>query len=88
MALQKTFEHSLGTVENAYHKIQKIEVSKRGGIVIEVDTYASEAEASDRNNLLHAEGYPVPYELSNDNALSQGYQILKSLPEYAGATDV
>ena len=85
MAIQKThkFDTEFGpvTVAECYIKVSMVEVNKVNGMA-NVSFY-------DKPNgkLLQTKIYPVPNDLNGSNALAQAYNHLKTMPEFAGATD-
>lgn len=95
MALQLTFEHPAGlTVTDAYHKLIALEVRAMGmgcTVIARVATYKDKPTAD-------AEG--VPFEIRNFvmtsfdksldsvSAAGQVYAWLKTLPDFAAATDI
>jgi hypothetical protein len=85
MAIQKThrFDTDFGavTVAECYIKVPMVEVNKSEGM--------ANVSFFDKPNgkLLQTKIYAVPHDLNGSNALSQAYNHLKTLPEFAGATD-
>lgn len=87
MALQKTLNlsNNLGStteIQNAYIRVDRSEVTKNT-MSIEVGIYES-AEGQKRK----VSFYGTSYDLSGSNPIHQAYEHLKTLPEFAGATDV
>lgn len=87
MAISKTIKlkNNFGeesTFSNAYFRVDKLEGSKHL-LSITVGCYKSdELTLLYENNVLF-----VPDLDSSDNFITQGYQYLKTLPEFADATD-
>lgn len=85
MAISKThkFQTDFGfvTLPECYIKVSTVEVNKSQGMA-NVSFY-------DKPNgkLLQTNIYPVAHDLNGSNALIQAYEHLKTLPEFAGATD-
>jgi len=85
MAIQNTkrFDTEFGpvTVAECYIKVSMVKVNKSEGMA-NVSFY-------DKPNgkLLQTKIYPVPHDLNGSNALAQAYNHLKTMPEFAGATD-
>ena len=85
MAIQKThkFDTEFGpvTVAECYIKVSMVEVNKSNGM--------ANVSFFDKPNgkLLQTKIYPVPHDLNGSNALVQAYTHLKTMPEFAGATD-
>jgi TfoX/Sxy family transcriptional regulator of competence genes len=85
MAIQKSYkfdtEFGLVTVAECYIKVSMVEVNKVNGMA-SVSFY-------DKPNgkLLQTKIYPVPHDLDGSNALIQAYNHLKTMDEFAGATD-
>ena len=85
MAIQKShkFNTDFGvvTVAECYIKVSMVEVNKSEGM--------ANVSFFDKPNgkLLQTKIYPVPHDLNGSNALAQAYNHLKTLPEFAGATD-
>ena len=85
MAIQNTqkFNTDFGqvTVAECYIKVSIVEVNKVNGMA-NVSFYDKPS-----GKLLQTKIYPVPHDLNGSNALAQAYNHLKTLPEFAGATD-
>ena len=85
MAIQKThkFNTEFGsvTVAECYIKVSMVEVNKNEGMAT--------VSFFDKPNgkLLQSVIYAVPHDLNGSNALAQAYNHLKTMPEFAGATD-
>lgn len=84
MALQKTVNtpHGFESV-NAYHRVEGVRLQGKESIAFQVRSYKSKNELSAFNDELHS----CEYELSGSNPIAQAYDHLKTLPEFAGATD-
>jgi hypothetical protein len=85
MAIQKThkfdFEAGAVTVAECYIKVSMVEVNKSEGM--------ANVSFFDKPNgkLLKSAIYPTPYDLNGSNVLAQAYDHLKTLSEFAGASD-
>lgn len=83
MALEKTVTTSHGfTAANAYHRVEGTQVSK--------DTMAFQVRSyKDNSGLPHFadESFNCAYDIAGDNPIKQAYAHLKTLPEFAGATN-
>ncbi len=85
MAMKKSHEFKTDfgsvTVPECYIKVSMVEVNKNEGM--------ANVSFFDKPNgkLLQTKIYPVPHDLNGSNALVQAYTHLKTMPEFAGATD-
>lgn len=87
MALQKTMEiqNNLGltsTIDNAYVKVERVDCSKTSN-TIEIGVYLN-----DKSKKVQINFYGFVYDLDGANPIKQAYEHLKTLPEFADATDV
>lgn len=90
MGLLKEFDmgNGLQPVENAYHRIETISGTKNS-LCITVSTYASQQIAIPGTTPLMQKGHIFTPGLDNpSNFIKQGYEYLKTIPEFAGAIDV
>jgi hypothetical protein len=83
MALEKTVTtpHGFDAVD-AYHRVECTQVSK--------DTMTFQVRAyKDNSGLPHFvdTSFNCAYDIRGNNPIAQAYQHLKTLPEFAGATD-
>jgi hypothetical protein len=69
-------------VYDAYHRVDSICIVGKSSMKVSVGTYASPALEP-----LSARDYACAYDIDGDNPIRQAYLHLKSLPEFAGATD-
>ena len=82
MALQLSTDKFGVTFATAYHKVENTSVSK-AGVIILVNVYnVANGEIMDSSN------FTMDYDANGGEPLTQAYNYLKTLPEYAGATDV
>lgn len=90
MALTKTVTTVHGiTIERAYIRIDELSGNKEV-INLRVRTYLDQLKCQNGSEWLQEELYSLkPYiEDWSDNFIKQGYEYLKSLNEFSGATDV
>jgi len=84
MALEKTVQTEFGfTAENAYHKIGVVKISKKNVMHFNADSYTSK----NAQKPFFSEGHVCGYDLTGANPIAQAYAHIKTLPEFAGATD-
>jgi len=83
MALAKTIStvHGFQAV-NAYHRVEAVSLIGKEQISFHVRSYT----ATDKPFFVE-EVMTAPYQLDGDNPIKQAYAHLKTLPEFAGATD-
>jgi hypothetical protein len=83
MALSKSIDTQFGVpVADAYHRVEGVELLSKSDMAFSVRAYADVlcAAVADAR-------YAIPYDIDGDNPIRQAYLHLKSLPEFAGATD-
>lgn len=83
MALSKTTttQHGFEAI-NAYHRVESVSISGKDRIGFWLKSYKN------LENTAFAEKPMVaPYNLTGENPIKQAYMHLKTLPEFAGATD-
>ena len=81
MALQKTITFKGVTVGGAYIKIQSFNGNKEL-LKFDVSTHSQAGE-----QVLTVSSFEIPYNIEGENPIKQAYAHLKTLPEFAGATD-
>lgn len=81
MALQKTIIFKGISVGNAYLKIQSFNGSKEL-LKFDLATHSKAGEQA-----LTVSSFEIPYNIAGENPIKQAYAHLKTLPEFAGATD-
>jgi hypothetical protein len=87
MAIKKTIEKTAQGfqgklfLENAYCKISKVEWSKQDTAVTVL------IQESNSAAVLESRHFVFTPNLDNGNIIAQAYNHLKTLPEFAGATD-
>jgi hypothetical protein len=84
MALQKTIQSNFGLrIPSAYHRVGRIQIVNKSEM-----TFVVNAFVDDKISIpVEAQAYSCAYDLTGGNALAQAYTYLKTLPEFAGATD-
>lgn len=83
MALKKTVITSSGLqAVDAYHRVEQLKVVSKDAISFCVRSYAS-IEKPNFNEV----NYSCSYFLDGENPIKQAYEHLKTMPEFAGATD-
>lgn len=81
MALQKTITFKGVTVANAYIKVQTFSGDK------ESLTFDVAIRSKAEEQVLSVSSFEVFYDINGTNPIKQAYAHLKTLPEFAGATD-
>ncbi len=84
MALKKTIQSNFGIeIPSAYHRVGRIQIINKSEMAFTVSTLVNDkadvAVQAKSHNCVHA--------LDGGNAIAQAYDHLKTLPEFAGATD-
>lgn len=92
MALQKAVTYKSLQLGAAYFRIVRPQIdTSKNTMSFSVWAFPSQATASDQANMLSdiaAYHEAVPYSISGANPFEQGYDWLKTQPDFAGATDV
>jgi hypothetical protein len=84
MAIKKNFETQFGfTLIDAYHKVLSVKIENKTSMVFSVGVFVS----AEKEIPAQAITYFCSYDLNGSNALNQAYNHLKTLPEFANATD-
>jgi hypothetical protein len=83
MALTKTVStvHGLQAV-NAYHRVEAVRLESKTAISFHIRSYTATDKPFFEESVLSC-----AYALDGDNPIKQAYDHLKTLPEFAGATD-
>jgi len=83
MAISKTVITAHGIqVNNAYHRVENVKLLGKDKIKFQL------CASVDKNKLsFNADSYECAYDLEGANPIAQAYVHLKTLPEFAGATD-
>ena len=83
MALNKTTTSSQGfEAVNAYHRVEGLCLVTNQSMTFRVRTYKDVAFPAFADN-----GYSCAYDITGENPIKQAYEYLKTLPEFANATD-
>ena len=83
MALNKTTTSIYGhEIINAYHRVENINVIKKQFISFNVNSYKDILFAP-----FNHENYSCAYDITGENPIKQAYEYLKTLSEFANATD-
>jgi hypothetical protein len=83
MALLKTISTIHGfEVVNAYHRVEGISIESKNNIRFYVRSYKNTGLPFFDEKVVSA-----AYNLDGKNPIAQAYEHLKTLPEFAGATD-
>ena len=85
MALQNTVITQQGfTATDAYHRIEQISLSSKTTLQFMVNSYKDSNESVS----FDVDMYSCAYDINGVNPIKQAYLHLKTLPEFAGASDV
>ena len=88
MALQKTFVTSQGfEAENAYHRIEKIDVVSKSEMLLDVKSYKNKPEPEKTPVLLSSFVVSVPFNVNGAGVFSQAYTGLKQMANFENAVD-
>jgi hypothetical protein len=82
MALSMTIGFRGIAVDDAYHRVDCVQVVAKSSLRISVGTYGNR-----NSEPLVVRDYVSAYDIDGDNPIAQAYLHLKTLPEFAGATD-
>ena len=83
MALRKSVESIYGiAIDDAYHRVESVAIQGKEKIYFALKSYASV-----ENPHFAEKSYSCDYALTGANPIAQAYEYLKTLPEFAGATD-
>lgn len=85
MALNKNIQSAQGiNLDNAYHRVENVMLLNKEQMSFNLRSYInSEAKFLPVKDL----SFVCDYNLIGNNPIAQAYQHLKTLPEFAGATD-
>ena len=85
MALQKTMLTPQGfTATDAYHRVEGVLLKSKTEISFRVRSYKDAVETVSFSDY----EYSCAYDMAGENPIKQAYEHLKTLPEFADATDV
>lgn len=82
MALSKTINFKGVTIADAYHRVWGVTLTK------DTVSFGCGVHASDDTDMIDSTSYTCAYDIAGNNPINQAYEHLKTLPEFAGATDV
>jgi hypothetical protein len=83
MALKKSVQTSFGIdVIDAYHRVENVQLVSKDKIHFQV-----RASLDGVKPHFDDAAYECVYDIQGDNPIRQAYRHLKTLPEFAGATD-
>jgi len=98
MALAKDITKYGTTFVDAYHRVNVISADTLAGFTIIVDVYFSEAASDNGEQALDSKTHKLDWvsfvddglggHATYENPIQFAYGLLKTLPEYTGATDV
>jgi hypothetical protein len=84
MALTKTIQSNFGLkIPNAYHRVGRIQIVNKSEMTFVVNAFVN----GNADIPVEAQSHSCTYDLTGDNALTQAYNYLKTLEEFAGAED-
>lgn len=84
MALKKTVKTQQGfDAINAYHRVESLNLIDKTRMFFQVRSY----KESEGLPSFSDAAYEAVYDLQGQNPIAQAYEHLKTLPEFAGATD-
>lgn len=84
MALKKTVTTEQGfEAVDAYHRVEGVRLNKKTRMFFQVRSYKDSEGLPSFSDV----AYESVYELQGQNPIAQAYAHLKTLPEFAGATD-
>lgn len=90
MALQINIELDSGiTVEDAYHRIGEL-MGNKENLMFHLDSYVSRDSFKEGKQLIRQQAYYFSPSIDegSENFIKQGYEHLKTLPEFESAVDV
>jgi hypothetical protein len=87
MALKKSHQSKFGIlIQDAYFKVSSVSGSKLGAIIT-VDVYASDEASKSGSHQVDSSRFDFTPSQTSKTWDAQAYEHLKTLPEFAGATD-
>jgi len=84
MAFLKSFKSAQGfDVANGYFRVEDVAIKNKTALRFKLNSY------KDKNEVvcISCMEYSSPYDINGNNPIAQAYMYLKTLPEFAGATD-
>lgn len=86
MALKKNITTSSGLfIPSAYLRVENVYLEGKTGIAFRIRAYVS-ADSTDLD-AIEERMFRCSYDIESDNPICQAYRHLKTLPEFADATD-
>jgi len=83
MALKKSVTTVYGfEIPDAYHRVEGVQLISKTMIRFQVRSFADKEKAHFADSQ-----YECVYDMNGQNPIKQAYEHLKTLPEFAGATD-
>lgn len=70
------------TIESAYHRIDNISITNKTKMVFHVYVYADVNKP-----FFYEQMFEMIFDINGENPIKQAYEYLKTLPEFANATD-
>jgi hypothetical protein len=81
MALSKDIEFKGISVPSAYHRVWNVSLSK------ESISFGLSVHADAGGEMLSSTAHECEYDIDGENPIRQAYMHIKTLPDFAGATD-
>jgi hypothetical protein len=81
MALAKTTDFKGITLNNAYHRVWGVSLTKN------LISFGVSVSVSANTEMIDSKSHSCAYDLEGANPIKQAYEHLKTLPEFEGATD-
>lgn len=81
MALSKDIEFKGISVPSAYHRVWNVSLSKASM------SFGLSVHANAGGEMLSSTAHECAYDINGSNPIRQAYEHLKSLPEFASASD-
>jgi len=83
MAIKKTINTVYGfEAADAYHRVEGVRLEGKDKIVFQLRAYTDVGFAA-----VADQSFECAYDLDGENPIAQAYTHIKTLPEFAGATD-
>jgi len=83
MAIKKSVDTVHGyLVNDAYHRVENVRLVNKKFMSFSLKSYVSEQYPNFNETMIHCD-----YDIAGKNPIAQAYEHLKTLPEFAGATD-
>lgn len=82
MALAKTTTFKGITLNNAYHRVWGVSLTK------DTMSFGLGVHALAEAEMIDSTSHTCAYDIAGDNPIKQAYEHLKTLPEFAGAADI